>query len=371
MNRTLISIGIGLLLIIGGWLGAKAIIDAKPQRKATPKNVTKTVFVDTLSNGKVPIIFKANGTIRAKDRISLFSEVQGVFRYSSQAFRPGVNFNKGSLLIGIDNQEFRASLLASKSQLFNQLATILPDLQLDFPDVFPKWKAYVDAFDVNKTLVRLPDFSNEREKYFINGRGILNSYYNIKNQEERLTKFNLIAPFNGILTEANITQGSLISPGQKLGEFINPELYELEVVVPSTYANNLVIGKKVNLNDLGSKQEYEGILTRVNPVIDPTTRMITAFVEIRDTRLKEGQFIEATLKADDMNDAIELNRALVLEDNSVYAIKDSVLTKIPVEPQHYTESTVVVTGIPDKTPLLAKPLLGAYEGMRVKPINSQ
>ena len=72
---------------------------------------------------------------------------------------------------------------------------------------------------------------DEKENYFITGRGILSGFYNVKNLEQRLSKYRLVAPFSGVLTEALVTEGTLIRSGQKLGEFIDPTVYELEVAI--------------------------------------------------------------------------------------------------------------------------------------------
>ena len=56
-------------------------------------------------------------------------------------------------------------------------------------------------------------------------------YYSIKNIEKRLSKYNITAPFNGVLTEALVTKGTLIRPGQKLGEFIDTSVFEIELAI--------------------------------------------------------------------------------------------------------------------------------------------
>ncbi len=44
-----------------------------------------------------------------------------------------------------------------------------------------------------------------------------------------MSKYTIKAPFKGILTEALVTEGTLIRNNQKLGEYIDPSLYEMEV----------------------------------------------------------------------------------------------------------------------------------------------
>ena len=132
----------------------------------------------------------------------------------------------------------------------------MPDIRLDYPIEFQKWEAYLTSFDINKTTPKLPVMNTDKEKYFISGRGINTAYYNVKNLEVKLGKYNLRAPFKGILTEALVTPGSLVRAGQKLGEFIDPSVYEMEVSVNAEFADLLKKGNSVKLNNLEKTKDY-------------------------------------------------------------------------------------------------------------------
>ena len=80
---------------------------------------------------------------------------------------------------------------------------------------------------------------NDKVRLFVSGRGIISSYYSLQNLEKTLTFYKIKAPFNGVLVQANITEGSLIRPGQVLGEFIAPGDYELMVALPKSYVSNI------------------------------------------------------------------------------------------------------------------------------------
>ena len=113
--------------------------------------------------------------LAAKQRVELYSEVQGIFKTGSKLFKPGQKFNKGETLIRIDASEYYASVQSAKSNLYNTIAAIMPDLRLDFPEVFQKWQTYLNNFDLNKTTPKLPEMTSEKENYFITGRGIVSS----------------------------------------------------------------------------------------------------------------------------------------------------------------------------------------------------
>ena len=365
MRKIILSI-LGILLIVLAVFLAKKIIASKKSYKPRAEKVVKTVFTEVVQNGTVPIVVPANGNLVAKRRVELFAEVQGVFRRGNKLFREGQIYAAGETIIKIDASEYAASVQSAKSNLYNQLTSIMPDLRLDYPEVFPKWQAYLSEFDLSKSTPTLPEMTTEKEKFFISGRGIFTSYYNVKNLEQRLSKYRIRAPFRGVLTEALVTEGTLVRAGQKLGEFINTDLYELEVAIAKTYSDLLKIGEKVELTNLDKTKAYTGKVARINGRVDQASQTIKAFIEVSDESLREGMYLEANLDAKEENNAIEIDRSLLLENDKIFVVRDSVLDLIDVKPVYFTDKKVVLKEVPDGITIMSKPLIGAYTGMAVK-----
>lgn len=353
-------------MIAASIYGALLIIKSKNAPKPKPDKVVKTVFVDTVQNGAVPIIVPANGNLMAKRRLELYAEVQGIFRKGSKLFKTGQEYTAGETIIQIDASEYYASVQSSKSTLYNLITSIMPDLRLDYPEVFPKWQAYLNKFDINKSTPPLPEMTLEKEKYFISGRGILTSYYNVKNLEQRLSKYTIAVPFSGALTEALVTEGTLIRAGQKLGEYIDTSTYELEVAISKTYSDLLNIGEAVELVNLDRTKTYIGKVVRINASVDQASQTMKAFIEVKDKSLNEGMYLEASLKAKEEINAIEIDRGLLLENNQVFVVQDSILDLINVKPVYYSDKKVVLKDVPEGVIMVSKPVVGAYAGMLVK-----
>lgn len=369
MRKIILSI-LGVLLIIGSVLFAKKLIANKNKPKPIKAKVVKTVFIDTVKNGTVKIIIPSNGSLTAKRRVELYAEVQGIFKPLTPLFKEGQTYKKGQRLIQIDASEYRASVQSAKSSLYNSIAAIMPDLRLDFPDTYPKWQSYLSSYDLDKTTPKLPKTTSEKENYFISGRGIVSSYYNVKNLEQHLSKYTISAPFTGTLTEALVTEGTLVRSGQKLGEFIDPSIYEMEVAVSKSYATLLKINEPVQLTNLEGTETFTGTITRINGSVDTTTQTISAYIEIKDSTLKEGMYLNALINAKEEYNAIEINRNLLTEDNEIFVVRDSVLDLIPVQPVYFSKTKVVLKNAPENAIILKKQVSGAYVGMLVKPYNS-
>ncbi|MFK8103970.1 MAG: efflux RND transporter periplasmic adaptor subunit [Saprospiraceae bacterium] len=364
--RQIIISAIGLAIIAAGFFGMKKMAGTEKPVRPKEARAVPTVFTQIVKNGSTPVTVTASGNLAARDRIEIFSEVQGIFDESANAFKPGVYYKKGSVLLRLNSDEFRANLRSQKSNLYNQIVALLPDLRFDYPDAFQRWKDYVNDYSVAQILKPLPETTSEKEKLFIAGRNINTTWYNVKNIEERLTKYSIYAPFNGILTQANIDKGALVRPGQKLGEFINPNIYELEVAVNSSYADLLKVSNSVTLNNIERTKTWKGKVNRINSLIDPNTQTIQAFIRVSGKGLREGMYLEADLTAKNENNTFEISRKLLTDNSKVFVLQDSVLALKEIEAVHFTEKTAVIRGLSDGTEILKRTLPGAYNGMVVK-----
>ena len=163
-----------------------------------------------------------------------------------------------------------------------------------------------------------------------------------------------------------MTRGTLIRQGQKLGEFINTSVFEVELAIGKTFSDLLKIGEEVTLSVPQSTKTYTGTVSRINGRIDPATQTIKVFVEVKGEDLKEGMYLEAQLEAREQENAIKISRKLLVDESEIFVVRDSILDLIPVEPVYFSPKEVVVQGVPNGTQILSRSIPGAYAGMLVK-----
>jgi multidrug efflux pump subunit AcrA (membrane-fusion protein) len=337
----------------------------KRQRPQAEK-VKPTVFVKGVKNEVIPIYIQESGRLTSKNRIEIYAEVQGVMEVSRKEFKPGTRFRKGETMVRIRNNDFYANLQAQKSVLQNLITGALPDLRIDYPESYQKWDNYIKNFDMDKPIGKLPEPSSDKEKYFITGKNIYTTYYNTKNQEIILQKYVLKAPFDGVLIDALVNPGTVVRPGQRLGELIDPSVYELEVAISKSYLPDLTIGKQVTISDINDGvKTWQGKISRINGRVNPMTQTVQVFIEVRGDELREGMFLNASISAKPKENAFEIARSLLINDNNLYVVEDSTLRMLPIDVVHRTTDTVVVRGLADGLQVVTKPVAGAYSGMAV------
>lgn len=364
--RKIILIILSFILVGGSIVLAKYLINNKKKPKPKTEKIVKTVYAETVNNSIIPLSITTNGNLVAKRKIDIYAEVQGVLENTPKEFKQGTSFYKGETILKINSDEFFANLQAQKSNLFNAITAIMPDIRLDYPNEYNKWQKYLQSFDINKTLQKLPITTSEKERFFISGRGIITSYYNVKNLDVKLNKYNLKAPFNGVITESLVNPGTLIRVGQKLGEFINPSVYEVGVSIKSEFRDLLKVGKQVELYNLEKTKTWIGKVIRINGKVDASTQTIKAFIQVSGKNLKEGQYLEVVLQAKAEENAFEVSRSLLIDNSKLYIIKDSILDLVDVNLIFENKNTIVVKGLANGTVLLSKSVPGSHVGMLVK-----
>ena len=98
----------------------------------------------------------AFGRVNSSLPLDLITEVSGKILQGSVPLKEGQRFRKGTLLFKVDNTEANLRLQASKSNFLKDIASILPDLKIDYPDSFELWQSYFNSIDVEQELPELP-----------------------------------------------------------------------------------------------------------------------------------------------------------------------------------------------------------------------
>ena len=368
MRKSLVSIGFGLLLLIVGIYVSNLIIDLNKTEPTYNNNSLTSVYVEVVKNGSNKIEIERNGKLKSSNRISIISEVQGLKKKNrNKSFKEGVSFKKDETLIEINSAEFNSTVKQSRSELKNLIASVLPDIKIDYSENFNEWKSYFDNLSVENPISKLPNSSSEKENLFLVGRGIESAYYKVKNLEERLSKHKIKAPFDGVLVQGNISEGEYIVPNQMLGEFIDPNNFEVGVNIPVNLIEKIKLNQSVSIISNGKKNTITGKIKRINQKVDEMTQTIKIFIEFNNKNLFEGKFIEVKIPMGIIPDSQIISRSLLINDNYVFiANENDKISKINVTPLFYNKENVIVSGLNDGTRLITSNVSDIYEGMKIK-----
>ena len=365
LRRILLSV-LGILILVVAFSLSKSIANGNPPPRKEAGKVVKDVYYVEVKNNVYNVQIPSNGVLEAYQRIKVTARVQGLMQTISPLFKSGQAYKKGQTLVQIESSEFRSNVISQRASLYNLITSVLPDLELDFPEAYEIWKAFLLQFDVEQTVPALPAME-ENVRLFISGRGIISSYYALQNLEKSLTFYSIKAPFDGVLVAANVTEGSLIRPGQELGDFIATDHYELKVALPKSYVEKIAVGASVELKSIDTQKTYPGKVARINAKVTTQTQSVEVFIRVSNPELKEGMYMESQIGALEFENVFSIDRGLLDGDQQLYLIEKNQLQLKQVKVVHFTETDAIVSGLTDGQLLIAQPIIGAYQGMEVNP----
>ncbi|MFO7914181.1 MAG: efflux RND transporter periplasmic adaptor subunit [Candidatus Krumholzibacteriales bacterium] len=367
MNRRKSLITAGLIIVIGIILSAVLTSRRQPvSRRSRPDRAqrVKTILTEKKDMRTTVTI---SGPLSALDRVEVYAEVGGVLQPTGKRFKPGNSFRKGETLILIDDSVYRNNLLAQKSSLLNQLTVLLPDLSIDFPESADRWRSYLEKYRLEKPLPPLPEPGREKERYYIASHNIYNLFYTIKSMESTLAKYRITAPYDGVVTSSNINPGTLVRQGQKLGEFISTEIYEMIGSAGPQEAELLSVGMGAALTCRDLPGEFEGTVSRINNVIDRNTQTVEVYITTRDSRLRDGLYMTASVRSRKLENVMVVPSKSLAGNGKVWVLRDSTLSKADVDVVAVQEKEVVVRGLEEGLRIVTEPPVKAYVGMTVFP----
>ena len=358
---------IAVVVLVATFFAFKLISEGKSGVSKSTKKADKVAMYKIVKNTKQPLVIEASGQLKSKHTYDMYSEVTGVLKVGGKEFRTGTRFRKGELMIRIDDSEVKAQLFSQRSDFQNLVTSIIPDIKIEFPNEFSKWETYLNEFEIENNIKSIPELSSTKEKYFISGKKIFTQYYAIKNLEARYNKYNLRAPFNGVVTQTSLKPGGLVRSGQKMGVFSNMDTFELEVSVKASEAKYINTGDEVEIFSSDYIHTWKGKVVRINGAIDLNSQTVSVFIETKGKDLKDGMYLSVELKSKPIDNAILISRSILHNNSFVYLVKDSALVETKINPVKYNEKTVVVDNILDGAKLVSRNISGSFPGMRVTP----
>ena len=114
-------------------------------------------------------------------------------------------------------------------------------------------------------------------------------------------RLSIPAPISGTVVEKNVTEGAYVTTGQKLFTIADLSVVWIEL---SAYESDLALlapGQPVQFTvEAVPGRRFSGVLSFVEPIVDPVTRTVAARAEIQNAErlLMPGMFVRANVKAD-------------------------------------------------------------------------
>lgn len=378
---------VAILGVCGYWSWYYYTNRPKPVTMDLPEAVVR-VEGATFKRTTFPVIVKSQGTVQPRTRSTLLPEVSAKVIEVSPSFRPGGFFSTGDVLLKLDPVDYETAIVLAKATL-SQAEVILAEEKAKADQARENWKALGKQGEPSPLALRLPQVAKA-------DADVAAAKAQIAKAERDLERTVIRAPYEGQVLEQLVDVGQFVTQGTPLGKIFAVDYVEIRLPLPEREMRFLDLPEHfrdgaataasapVNLQSVvdGKPALWSGAIVRVESAIDESTRQITAVAQVNDPYarrqddrppLKIGQFVEAEIEGERLEDVFIIPRRAVRAGNEIILITpENKLRRLTVEPLISEVSQIVISATAPTSPkegdvLCLTPIPFAAEGATVLP----
>lgn len=325
---------------------------SKMNEEKSPENGTSSVGSSALPVSGVVVQLKTvddkitiTGSVVANESVELTSEIAG--KVTRISFREGSRVNKGDILLSIEDDELSAQLERLKYQK----------------------KLFEEREFRQRQLLDREAIS--QEEYDMALTELNTSEADLKLITAQLAKTKIRAPFSGIIGLRYVSEGSYITPGERIASLYNIDPIKVEFSIPGKYSNKVQVSDKIRFITESMTDYRLADIYAIEPQIDPATRTvrIRAICENKDNSIIPGQFVRIELIFDSYDNAIMAPTEAVIPELGGHKVfvhrggkAESVSVKVGVRTEREVE---IVNGLAEQDTLITSGILQLTNGMDV------
>jgi RND family efflux transporter MFP subunit len=378
-KKTLI-ISVSILIGSGAILGLIFSTEPEAERSGIAKESAMLVQVEVVEKGTFKPSITATGTIQPSQEVMLGARVEGEVIYRSSNFVPGSFVEKGEILLQIDSTDYVNELMQARSQL--QQARSALQREMGLQEAAKREYALLDdtLSDANRALVL-------RQPQLLATRAQVESAQATVNQAKlNLERTTIRAPFNAYILDQYVNTGSLVSPGENLGQLAGVDTYWVEAGVPLNKLRWLNFeengdGAPVQVRSRTAWEEDEyrnGSLFKMLGSLEDQTRMARVLVAVEDPmaiepgneelpRLIIGSFAETKIQGKALDEVVKVKRDYIRSNESIWVMEGDSLNIRDIEIQFQdSEYAYVSAGLDNGDQVVTTNLANVTQGATLR-----
>ncbi|MDY0131832.1 MAG: efflux RND transporter periplasmic adaptor subunit [Desulforegulaceae bacterium] len=379
--RISIKTALFILLIFLGVKSYTYFMTSKPLVKKGAKKTVKAFYVDikTLNKKTSQIIIKGMGTVVPEKSVDLKTSVSGKIVFVSKNFYPGGIVKKGEIIAEIEKEDYLYQIKKLKAQVKQSEAELSLEIgkqesakkELSFYE-----KSGMDEFENKSLALRQPQLKSARAK-------LESSEAELSKAQLDLSRTIIKAPFDSVIIETYIEEGSYISSLEKIALLYGTSSYRILGYLPQDRIKRLVKAEQnkalVKVYSQTSDLFRTGNLKSLTGRVSKDSRMVEIIAEVKDPLsldceklpLIAGDYISFEIMGDIIKNVFEIPRENV-HDNNIWIFNNGVLEIRPVEIIWKDDKNIFVKkGIKEGEKIVTSSINIPVNGMPLKIDNNQ
>lgn len=352
-NERRLKWGLSIGVVLASIAIAGVLVATKPEPPRAEKPLEGTlVEVMQVHTARYQVDLHAKGTVVPAKEVELQPELGGRVVWQSPELVAGGRFEAGQPIVRIDARDYQLAAESYRSQV--KRAKLDLALEARRGEVAKReWKAFGEM-DVSAEQRALAQRKPQLEASKLALKAAQSS---LEKAQLDLTRTTLRAPFNAMVVSENVDVGQLISPQTSVARLVGTDAYRVQVSVPVGSLRTVQVrtadvpGAEAKIVQRAGTETIvrHGEVIRQLPDLDPGGAMARLLIDIEkplghpgDLPLLLGSFVDVSIAAQPIDDAIRLPRVALRNGRRVYVMNDQNLLEIRDVQIAWTEPDAVL-----------------------------
>ncbi len=363
------------------------IMNNKPQAKFKKDHIQNKLAVSAqlIEPTDHQFTLTSFGTIQPRTQSLLVSQVNGLIIEISQSFRDGGYFNKGDLLIRIDDRDYISAVNIARAELMQARLTFAEE-KARANQASADWQRLGNTEKAPELVLRIPQLAVAEAK-------ILSAQANFEKAQLNLTRTRITAPYDGRIKSKHVDVGQFVNSNAQLASVFATDVLEVRLPIkndelpfidlPESFLNNQNAATKqpavVIKSELGKSQTWHGKIVRTEATLDTDSNQLYVIAQIdqpfindaeHSAPLKIGEYVTAEIEGTKLTDAVLISNSGIYQGSYVYIIENELLQRRNITIGFQTTDYALITsGLTVGDQLVTSPLGQVSSGTPVKITN--
>lgn len=384
-KRALVPFALLVAFLFVAWL----ILSNPPTANRKPPSSKPQLSVETLAlmPRAYPVVINSYGTVKPRIESQLVAQVSGQIVEVSAQFRNGGFFEKGDLLVRIDDRDYQAEVSIASAAL-SSAQQMLAEEQARSQQALEDWLRLGNTTQAPDLVLRKPQLEAARAQ-------VASAQAALSKVKLSLERTRIVAPFSGRVLSKQVDVGQVVSMNGTLASIYATDFVEIRlplknrdldfIALPENYrfeAGDAATSIEVTIQShLISAQEWRGEIVRTEGAIDDASRQLHVVAQIEDPYgvkasgrqpLKIGEYVTAKVQGRVLQDAIVIPNASIYQGSYVYLVVDELLQRREIEILWQNQDEAIIgQGLVAGDQLVLTPLGQVASGVRVRMMQPQ
>ncbi|MEM0514861.1 efflux RND transporter periplasmic adaptor subunit [Pseudoalteromonas sp. YIC-827] len=313
----------------------------KANRFSSPPKAKVNVAVKTLTPENYQVMIDSFGTVKPRTQSMLVAQASGQIIEISEQFREGGFFEKGDVLLQLDDRDHRAEVKSAQAALLTAEQSLLEE-QARGRQAITDWERLGNGEQASSLVLRKPQLAAAEAS-------VLSAQATLEKAKLDLERTKITAPYAGRVLSRSVDLGQVVSNNMELANIYAIDRVEIRLPIknkdlpfiklPEQFRDGAKnsAGSLVNFSsDLVGKQQWQGQVIRTEGAIDESAQQLYVVAQINDPYqatssnqypIKIGQYIKAQITGQTIENAIVIPNSAIYQGTYVYVEEQGVLRR--------------------------------------------